>query len=210
MVLDSSWADEIRSRPAAKPQAGISSNIEIGSNGYDQRATAPTDNCVVAQIERDVACAARSARAHAGAAEALALSDPFCRPICISRCMPPTATTRAAITSSCCQGRRRSNLHRVWDEDVVEALGPDPMAIAADIEAELSPARTRRASCRARRPTGPMKLSLGSRARNLCAVCRGADRCGCRAIMPSGNAPWCASNWPRRLRLAALLNAIYR
>ena len=26
------------------------------------------------------------------------------------------------------QGRRRSNLHRVWDEDVVEALGPDPMA----------------------------------------------------------------------------------
>ena len=34
---------------------------------------------------------------------------------------------------------RRTNLHRVWDEDLVEALGPDAGAVAGSIEAGLSP-----------------------------------------------------------------------
>jgi hypothetical protein len=35
-------------------------------------------------------------------------------------------------------GRERSNLHHVWDQDVVEALGPG--AVAGDIARALSPA----------------------------------------------------------------------
>ncbi len=38
-------------------------------------------------------------------------------------------------------GRERSNLHRVWDLDVVQALGDDPEAIAGGIARDLTPAQ---------------------------------------------------------------------
>jgi hypothetical protein len=52
MVLDSSWADEIRAqRPDTTQWHYV--NIEIGSHGYDAARDCAEDNCVVAQIVRD-------------------------------------------------------------------------------------------------------------------------------------------------------------
>src|SRR5471032_2864599 len=53
MVLDSNWADEIRSgRPETSAWHYV--NIEIGSGGYNAARDCPGGDCVVAQISRDV------------------------------------------------------------------------------------------------------------------------------------------------------------
>jgi len=107
------------------------------------------------------------------------------------------------------QGRKRSNLHRVWDEDLVEALGPDPMSDAADIEAGLSSDQIARimpgtpadwanetfqlgsGEVYARLPAiGPVRLPRDYAARERKVVRQQLARAG--------------------LRLAMLLNAIYR
>ena len=52
MVLDSSWADEIREqRPETSSWHYV--NIEIGSRGFDAKHDCADDACVVAQIEKD-------------------------------------------------------------------------------------------------------------------------------------------------------------
>src|ERR1700754_3008861 len=52
MVLESSWADEIRNdRPETAGWHFV--NIEVGSKGYDPKRDCPKDNCVVRQIERE-------------------------------------------------------------------------------------------------------------------------------------------------------------
>jgi hypothetical protein len=107
------------------------------------------------------------------------------------------------------EGRRRSNLHRVWDQDVVEALGPDAMTVAADIEANLSPQdkakimagtpadwanesyQVAEREIYARLPgSGPVRLPRDYTSRERAAVRQQLLRAG--------------------LRLAATLNAIYR
>src|SRR6185503_20045192 len=57
MVLDSSWADEIRDqRPQTSSWHYV--NIELGSGGYQARRDCRGGDCVVAQVERDVAALA--------------------------------------------------------------------------------------------------------------------------------------------------------
>src|ERR1700761_6737475 len=59
MILDSSWADEIRQqRPETSSWHYV--NIEIGSQGYVSSRDCPAGNCVVAQIERDIALLSNS------------------------------------------------------------------------------------------------------------------------------------------------------
>src|ERR1700722_10625252 len=54
MVLESSWADEIRQqRPETMAWHYV--NIELGSHGYVASRDCPNGDCVVAQIGRDAA-----------------------------------------------------------------------------------------------------------------------------------------------------------
>ena len=137
MVLDSNWADEIRAdRPETVGWHFV--NIEIGAKGYDPRRDCANDNCVVAQIGRDMAVLRDRQASHSARLEALRFLIHFVGDLH----QPLHAADRhdkGGNSVIVYQGRRRSNLHRVWDEDVVEAQGADPMADAAAIETGLSP-----------------------------------------------------------------------
>jgi hypothetical protein len=136
MVLDSNWADEIRAdRPNTAAWHFV--NIEIGSRGYDPRRDCVRDNCVVGQIARDVAVLRDARASHAAHLDALRFLIHFVGDLH----QPLHAADRHDKGGNgfmVLEGRRRSNLHRVWDQDVVEELGSDSMAVAADIEAGLS------------------------------------------------------------------------
>lgn len=207
MVLNSSWADEIRSaRPETASWHFV--NIEVGSKAYDQKRDCPKDACVVRQIERDAGLLRDPRAPFAARREALFFLIHFVGDLH----QPLHAADRHDKGGNgfmVYQGRKRSNLHRVWDEDLVEALGSDAMADAADIEAELSPAE--RASIVSGNPagwasetfqlgareiygrlpaTGPVRLPRDYATRERPVVRRQLARAG--------------------LRLAMLLNAIYR
>ena len=104
---------------------------------------------------------------------------------------------------------RRTNLHRVWDEDLVQALGPDAGAVAGGIEAGLSPPD--RAKMAAGTPTDWANESFGVAAKEI------------YARIPSRGPVRLPRNYARRenavvrmqlaragIRLAALLNNVYR
>ena len=207
MVVNSSWADEIRSdRPETASWHFV--NIEVGSRGYDQRRDCPKDNCVVRQIEREAGLLRDPRAPFSVRRDTLLFLIHFVGDLH----QPLHAADRHDRGGNgfvVYQGRKRSNLHRVWDEDLVDALGPDPMADAADIEAELSPdERTRMMAgtpanwanetfqvgsreIYARLPqTGPVRLPRDYAARERKVVRQQLARAG--------------------FRLAMLLNAIYR
>jgi hypothetical protein len=136
MVLDSNWADEVRAdRPQTVNWHFV--NIEVGAKAYDPRRDCANDNCVVAQIGRDMAVLQDRQASHSARLEALRFLIHFVGDLH----QPLHAADRhdkGGNNVVVYQGRHRSNLHRVWDEDVVEALGADAMADAAAIETGLS------------------------------------------------------------------------
>ena len=207
MVLNSGWADEIR---ADRPQTAAWHfvNIEVGSSGYDARRDCPKDDCVVRQIERDAGLL-RDRRAPAIARlDGLRFLIHFVGDLH----QPLHATDRhdkGGNGFTVYEGRKRSNLHRVWDEDLVEALGADPSADAADIEAALPAEEKARmmagapadwaneafqigtSDIYARLPAqGPVRLPRDYASRERAVVRQQLARAG--------------------MRLAMLLNAIYR
>ncbi|HXS07799.1 MAG TPA: S1/P1 nuclease [Rhizomicrobium sp.] len=207
MVLNSSWADEIRNdRPQTAAWHFV--NIEVDSNGYDQRRDCPKDNCVVRQIEREAGLLKDPRAPFAAKRETLLFLIHFVGDLH----QPLHAADRHDKGGNgfmVYQERKRTNLHRVWDQDLVEALGPDPSAIAADIEAEFSSAEKVRVmsgkpadwanetflvgakEIYAKLPAaGPVRLPRDYASRERAVVRQQLGRAG--------------------LRLAMLLNAIYR
>lgn len=137
MVLESNWADEIRAdRPATTPWHFV--NIEVGSKGYDPRRDCAHDDCVVGQIDRDIAQLRDPKVPHAAKLEALRFLIHFVgdlhQPLHAADRHDKGGNSLLVFLNG-----RRTNLHRVWDENVVEALGPDPDTVAGTIEAGLSP-----------------------------------------------------------------------
>jgi hypothetical protein len=137
MVLESNWADEIRSdRPETAAWHFV--NIEIGSRGYNRRRDCPRDNCVVRQIEREIGLLRDPRSSHAARLEAFRFLIHFVGDLH----QPLHAADRHDKGGNALvvyQGRRRTSLHRVWDQGVVSALGPDAMSVAAKIAAETAP-----------------------------------------------------------------------
>lgn len=136
MVLDSNWADEVR---ADRPQTAAWHfvNIEIGSKGYDPRRDCARDNCVVAQIGRDIDVLRDPRALQPARLEAFRFLIHFVADLH----QPLHAADRhdkGGNSFTVLEGRRRSSLHRVWDQDLVEALGPDTRLVAGGIEAGLS------------------------------------------------------------------------
>ena len=142
MVLDSNWADEVRTdRPQTAGWHYV--NIEIGARGYDSRRDCAGDNCVVRQIERDIGLLRDPRAPHAARLDAFRFLIHFVADLH----QPLHAADRrdkGGNSVNVLQGRRRSNLHRVWDQDVVAALGPDSMRVAAGIERDMTSANKAR------------------------------------------------------------------
>lgn len=207
MVLESNWADEVR---ADRPQtAGWHYvNIEIGARGYDRRRDCARDNCVVQQIERDIELLRDPRTPRAARLEAFRYLIHFVADLH----QPLHAADRhdkGGNSVSVLQGRRRSNLHRVWDQDVVVALGSDSMRVAAGLERNLVPAD--RAKMMAGTPTDWANESFQIASREI------------YGRIPAGGPVRLPRDYTSRekmivqqqllragLRLAAILNAIYR
>lgn len=206
MVLDSNWADEIRTdRPETAQWHFV--NIEIGSKGFDPRRDCRKGDCVVAQIARDIALLKNSQTPHQDRLDALRFLIHF-----VGDLHQPLHTAdrhdKGGNNLVVFLNRRRSNLHRVWDEDLVEALGPDPDRVAGGIERTLTPQEKAdmakgtieswtdesfavgQKAIYARVPRGPVRLPRDYTAREAPLVRLQLARAG--------------------IRLAVLLNAIYR
>jgi hypothetical protein len=136
MMLEANWADEIRSdRPETTGWHFV--NIEVGNRGYNRRRDCPRDNCVVRQIEREMGLLRDPRSSHAARLEAFRFLIHFVGDLH----QPLHAADRydkGGNALTVYEGRRRTNLHRVWDQDLVEALGTDPMLVAAAIEANVT------------------------------------------------------------------------
>ena len=137
MVLDSNWADEIRADRLQTTNWHFV-NIEIGSKGYDPNRDCAHDDCVVAQINHDLAVLRDPKAEHAAKLEALRFLIHFVGDLH----QPLHAADRhdkGGNNLTVFLNGKRTNLHRVWDEDLVVALGSDPGAVAGNIESGLAP-----------------------------------------------------------------------
>jgi len=207
LVLDSNWADEIRAdHPETTNWHFV--NIEIGSKSYDPRRDCARDDCVVAQIAHDIATLRDPRTPRAAKLDALRFLIHFVGDLH----QPLHAADRhdkGGNNLIVLLGGRRTNLHHVWDEDLVEALGPDVNQVAGGIEAGLSPQD--KAKFAAGTPVDWANESFGVAAKEI------------YARIPSRGPVRLPRDYARRespvvrlqlaragIRLAALLNAIYR
>ena len=133
----STWADEIRgARPETQRWHFV--NIEISADGYDPARDCPEADCVVAQIGRDERVVADTRLPRPVRAEALRFLIHFVGDIhqplhCADHHDRGGNAVRVFI------GGEETNLHAVWDTRVVAALGDDPAAVSADLEARITP-----------------------------------------------------------------------
>jgi len=132
----STWADTIKfHRHETSPWHYV--DIEIESRGYDAARDCPTGDCVVAQIERDERILADRSLATPVRAEALKFLIHF-----VGDLHQPLHCAdnhdRGGNEVKVILGRHSTNLHAVWDNDVVKALGRDPDTVAAKLEGQVS------------------------------------------------------------------------
>ena len=136
LVAQSNWADEIKSqRRDTAPWHFV--DIPLPARGLVIQRDCADGNCVVAQIQADLQMLRNKKLGDAARAQALLFLIHFVADVH----QPLHAEdnddkggneVRVEI------GRERANLHKVWDVDVVEAMGFDPGAAAAGIEHAIS------------------------------------------------------------------------
>jgi hypothetical protein len=139
MIQDSNWADEIRDRRRETARWHFV-DIPLHAPGYDQRRDCPDQACVVAQIENDRRAIANPRLGDSARAEALRFLIHFVADV-HQPLHAQDDDDKGGNGVRIALGRRRTNLHHVWDSDVVEALGRDEGAVVEDIARSVSPAQ---------------------------------------------------------------------
>jgi|SRR5579859_2640352 len=133
----STWADEVRpSRPETAPWHYV--NIEISNTNYEPARDCPDSNCVIAQVQKDVRIIADRQLATPIRAEALRFLIHFVgdlhQPLhCADNHDRGGNDVRVAV------GARQTNLHAVWDTDVITSMGEEPDAVASTLDAQITP-----------------------------------------------------------------------
>jgi hypothetical protein len=112
-------------------------NIEISTNGYDAARDCRGEDCVVAQVGKDVRILADHQLAKPVRAEALRFLIHFVgdlhQPLhCADNHDRGGNDVRVVI------GGEETNLHAVWDSDVVAALSQNPDRVASLLEAQIT------------------------------------------------------------------------
>jgi hypothetical protein len=136
MVEESTWADEIRpDRREIGPWHYV--NIEISTHGYDPESNCRGGDCIVAQVDKDERVLADNHLAKAVRAEALRFLIHFVgdlhQPLhCADNHDRGGNDVRVLV------GGEKTNLHAVWDTNVVAALGPNPDQVAAVLGAQIT------------------------------------------------------------------------
>lgn len=133
----STWADEIR-RDRAETAPWHYVNIEISTNGFDVAKDCPEGDCVVAQVRKDERMLADHQLAKPVRAEALRFLIHFVgdlhQPLhCADNHDRGGNDVRVLL------GGEETNLHAVWDTNVVAALGKNPDQVASSLEAHITP-----------------------------------------------------------------------
>jgi nuclease S1 len=136
MIIASTWADEIRpSRHETGPWHYV--NIPISSNGYDATRNCPDNNCVIAQIKADKDRIADPHLLPAVRREALRFLIHFVgdvhQPLHAANNDDRGGNMAHVIIDGEC-----TNLHAVWDTNVVNALGSDTQSLARQLEGQTS------------------------------------------------------------------------
>lgn len=198
LVLDADWADEVRdARPETAPWHYV--NIPLAAAGYDAARDCPKGDCAVAQINRDAQILADRRVPPARRAEALRflihLVADIHQPLHAGDDHDRGGNDRVLFFKG-----KRTNLHRIWDNDVIGAFGPDPFPAALAIDQGPRPAADGSAADWANESLGAAK-----------------------AIYAPLHTPYLPRDYPARwkamtrarlekagLRLAALLNRILR
>lgn len=141
MVSVSTRADEIRRQfPNTAPLHFV--DIPLSAPVYDPARDCPRNNCLVAQTEKDERIVADRQLAAPGRAEALRFLIHFVGDI-TQPLHNEDNDDRGGNRVQLILGRRHTNLHAVWDVDVVRALGRDSEEVAARLEREITPIEKR-------------------------------------------------------------------
>ena len=137
MVQEANWADEIKDQRRDTARWHFV-DIPLQARGFVPGRDCAGGDCVVAQIGADLAALRNRHLDPRARTEALLFLIHFVADVH----QPLHAEdnddkggneVRVEI------GRERSNLHRVWDVDVVQAQGLDPATVAAGIERAITP-----------------------------------------------------------------------
>ena len=139
MVHDANWADEIRDQ-RRDTAAWHYVDIPLEASGYDARRDCRGQDCVVAQIEKDLRVLSNHRAGEAARAEALRFLIHFVADVhqpLHAEDHDDKGGNQVRVTI----GRYRANLHRVWDSEVVDALGADPAIEANVLARSITPAQ---------------------------------------------------------------------
>ena len=139
MIHDANWADEVRDQ-RRDTGAWHYVNIPLNAPGYDQRRDCPRGDCVVSLIENDLLVLNDRRAGDRARAEALRFLIHFVADVH----QPLHAADdgdRGGNDVNVSMGHERASLHKVWDADVVQALGYDTDAIANGLERSVTPAQ---------------------------------------------------------------------
>ena len=137
LVQMSNWADEIKDRRRDTARWHFV-DIPLYAPAFVAQRDCAGGDCVVAQIQADVAALRDKRLDKETRAKALLFLIHFVADVH----QPLHAEDNGDKGGNEVRvqvGRERANLHRVWDVDVVEALGFDPQGLAADIEHGITP-----------------------------------------------------------------------
>ena len=137
IVLDANWADEIRAdRPQTAPWHYV--NIPLNAPGYDPRRDCADGQCVVAQIEHNEHVLADKRAPKAARADALRFLIHFIADVHQPLHAVDNGDKGGNAFTVFLRGKR-TNLHHVWDNDVVDIFGRDASEVAAQINSSLTP-----------------------------------------------------------------------
>ncbi len=139
MVHEASWADEIReARPQTSAWHYVDIPLEAGS--YDAARDCAGGDCVVGQIEQDLRLLRDRRQGDGARAEALRFLIHFVADV-HQPLHAEDNDDQGGNRVHARLGRERASLHKLWDVDVVEPLGPDPDAIADGLARALTEAQ---------------------------------------------------------------------
>jgi len=137
MVHDSNWADEIRDQRRNTGRWHYV-DIPLQAPGYDARRDCPGQDCVVAQIENDLRVLSNPRLSDPVRADALRFLIHFVADV-HQPLYAEDHDDRGGNQVRVMMGRYRASLHRVWDSEVVDALGSDAGTEANAIARSITP-----------------------------------------------------------------------
>jgi hypothetical protein len=136
MVHDANWADEVRDQRRDTGRWHYV-DIPLEAAGYDARRDCRDQDCVVAQIDNDLRVLSNRRASDAVRAEALRFLIHFVADV-HQPLHAEDHNDRGGNQVRVTIGRYHANLHRVWDSEVVNVLGPGS---ASAIEHSITPAQ---------------------------------------------------------------------